>query len=350
MLTKVSYCSSTEKVTINSPETAPLTEAGVTNNSTLRHYNHYPCRFREALYWVEDTHIATLDIRIEFINRLVTTLERKIIQRDSAITLISLGSGGLLTEYFIHQQLTRSGYHNLTWRIIDTNYSRPCFKPCLDTFIALTNSRTKAFITEQAYFNTLSDHSLLAEEDCNNRAAIILAVVPPVLENSNMLISEHTRLRGVPVTNFSEANSLYLVLNFSEKKEQVDEVIRLLYQSNIVVSYKNVVKFHFGDLRGQSASVIIPEGTLVSDKVSPLSLQMISDEIGTLRRNPDMDTETSLSQLEKVIKKLNSDNIYVEKIYISEYHVSLKAIEKFFLVNANTIIKAYLKDNLITIR
>lgn len=79
--------------------------------------------------------------------------------------MISLGSGGLLTEYFINKSLKNSGYKDLNWRIIDPDYQNNGYEQCRKEFKDRVNGKVMAFTTEQTYLNKSLGHSGLADND-----------------------------------------------------------------------------------------------------------------------------------------------------------------------------------------
>ncbi|MCU1801578.1 MULTISPECIES: hypothetical protein [Pectobacterium] len=77
---------------------------------------------------IEDERGVSLNGRIDFINQVVSNVVNEMPSRDTPITFISLESGGLLTEFFIHDQLKKSGYDSLNWRVIDTGYQNDGYR------------------------------------------------------------------------------------------------------------------------------------------------------------------------------------------------------------------------------
>lgn len=54
-------------------------------------------RRKGELSWIENQNVASLTGRIEFINQLISYVIENIPQRNTPLTLVSMGSGGLLT-------------------------------------------------------------------------------------------------------------------------------------------------------------------------------------------------------------------------------------------------------------
>ncbi|GKW40371.1 hypothetical protein PEC301879_02300 [Pectobacterium carotovorum subsp. carotovorum] len=77
---------------------------------------------------IEDERSVSLNGRIDFINQVVSNVVNEMPSRDTPITFISLESGGLLTEFFIHDKLKKSGYDSLNWRVIDTGYQNDGYR------------------------------------------------------------------------------------------------------------------------------------------------------------------------------------------------------------------------------
>lgn len=101
--------------------------------------------------------------------------------RDKPITLISLGSGGLLTESFINEKIKNSGYKDISWRIIEPDYQNNGYKLCREEVKKRVNDNIVAFTTEQKYLNKSLGHSVLAENDKNRGTVVVLAIDPPAI-------------------------------------------------------------------------------------------------------------------------------------------------------------------------
>lgn len=81
-----------------------------------------PGRFKGELFWVEHMDVAALNYHIEFINTLIDKIHLTTPIKETPVTIIFLGSNALLTEFYIHQQLHKAGYKDISWRFIDTVY------------------------------------------------------------------------------------------------------------------------------------------------------------------------------------------------------------------------------------
>jgi len=168
-------------------QASPLTTDYVMRDSNLRDTDSgCDARLIGNLSWIENEQVASLNSRIDFINKMTSHILEKIPLRDTPITLISLGSGGLLTEYFIHQQLENSGYQDINWRIIDSDYQNGGYENTRKEFREKVNGNVRAFTAEQAYLNKplAEGDKKLAGNDRNRGAAVILAINPPTILSS----------------------------------------------------------------------------------------------------------------------------------------------------------------------
>jgi len=72
--------------------------------------------------WPENTDGTLPETRVTFINQLIKKLDSMPLPKEKPLFLVSFGSSGLLTEYYIHKGLTKAGFMNLNWRFINPLY------------------------------------------------------------------------------------------------------------------------------------------------------------------------------------------------------------------------------------
>lgn len=209
-------------------QASPLTTDRVIKESYLKQDTLYNFRCMGHLSWIENEHIASLNGRIDFINKVASTIVETIPLRDTPITFISLGSGGLLTEYFINESLKNSGYKDLNWRIIDPDYQNNGYKQCRKEFKERINDNVMAFTTEQTYLNKPLGYGGLAENDKSRGATVVLSINPPTaLADSSATVSydpDCMLLGGMPVEDVRKANAIYLLVTQTDHKEMLNQV------------------------------------------------------------------------------------------------------------------------------
>lgn len=66
----------------------------------------------------------SLGLHLKFINNVVDKVLQKVPSKQSAITFLSLGAGGMLDAALIQFLINKEGYRSVKWRLIDTRYER----------------------------------------------------------------------------------------------------------------------------------------------------------------------------------------------------------------------------------
>ncbi|MCS3429965.1 hypothetical protein [Klebsiella sp. BIGb0407] len=197
--------------------TRPITAHEIVKNSELMHIlpdcNH---RVTGNLFWLEHDKTPELNSRVDFINKLTSSILEASPIREKPITLVSLHSHGLLIEYFIHKQLEKLGYQDINWRIIDSNYQDNGLEESRKEFKEKTGGKLKAFTTEQTYFKKTSDVACekLASNDKHRGTVVILSINSPAPIVS--IDDVHKTLGGAAVKDINKANAIYLMFTLSE--------------------------------------------------------------------------------------------------------------------------------------
>lgn len=161
------------------PATARLVRSHVEAQTELRHTASVCERYQGELSWIEHAELSALGARVEFINRLCDHVIDAGVARDQPLTLVSLGSGGLLTEALIHDQLQAAGYTDIRWRTIDLSYRDDGGRAARRAFMERVNGKVAAFTTEQAYLNKVVEGERLALADRAAGTTIVLCINPP---------------------------------------------------------------------------------------------------------------------------------------------------------------------------
>lgn len=343
--------SSSRLDTINTQLIAPVTPCQVQTETSLQQKGQNAVRFRDELFWFENDKIASLDERITFINKVTDEIFHTIPSKDMLITLISLGSGGLLTEAYIHQQLKQAGYKHIAWRMIDVFYSDKIFQKALKQFRTVVEDNCRAFTTEQAYFNKAIGQGSLVEDDKIRGEIIVLSINPPTLLEDpagQQSGSAGTLLfAGMPQSDHSKANAIFLLLANEKDKSVLDQ--RMEHLSNgktIAWSYGlkcyldnngRHVLTHSSTERGRQMYKAFAGYFAPSANITPLT------EAKTTLDDIAMKADEFLTDLEP-------SGIIGQKYLTSDYDVSLLKLQNGFVGRPNPALFASFDKNEIEIK
>lgn len=331
-------------------QASPLTTDRVIKESYLK--QDAPCNSRcmGHLSWVENEHIASLNGRIDFINKVTSNIVETIPLRDTSITLISLGSGGLLTETFINESLKNSGYKDLNWRIIDPDYQNNGYEQCRKEFKERVNGKVMAFTTEQTYLNKSIGHSGLAENDKNSGATVVLSIDPPTaLSGSSAEVSydpDCMLLKGRPVEDVRKANGIYLLVTQTDYKEMLNQVPHALSEGGQVVALDCVLKCSINKKGNYEVSFSPSEtGSFMNNGTKPYldSLSKISDLSQKKIELSNVD-----KAFDKYIEKLNNSGQAGIKFFVSDYDTSIAKLYDYFIDSDNKTLFASFDKNQIS--
>jgi len=297
-------------------------------------YSSLCINFRQwrEMIWEEIPFQASTDARIGFIKELAYQISQVSPDKNKPIILISLGSGGLLTEYYIDRYLVREGYQDLRWRLIDPCYKEQEFLPCLGSFQLETGTdKVKAFFNEQDYLNVLTDGYEMAKEDRRLGMAVLLSIHGPKAEDS--LMPEQLppgqmqfRFKYVGVEKMEEANSVFIFISDKAYKQLMDENIDKLAEAGESVNCDNCLRFsinYFGEIDITLCPSMLGEKlrhyfvTLLNDVSSNSLLQ-------GLTRHPDKLRHLHYWIKEKIAQlKKEDEGVYLTTCFASDYDVSL---------------------------
>lgn len=300
------------------------------------------------LSWIENTNIASLAARLEFIHQLTSHIVENIPVKNTPLTLISVGSGGLLTERYIEQQLKKSGYQDISWRMIDLDYQQDGFRDSRKEFRESINKNTLAFTTEQAYLNKTNGHSLQAIEDRNHSASIILAIDPPsaldgqaALEQATM--SDCMMIRGRPVDDIKKANCIYLLASQKEYQPSLHLVQQALAEGNQMIMLSCVLKCIL-DQHNDCKVTFSPSSTgqLLNQDSRPFldSVHRIAEQSGQKLELPHLD-----KALGKYLTSLDNVGMAGTKFFVSDYDTSLIQLQQHFQAGNNATLFAAFEHN-----
>ncbi len=173
---------------------------------------------------IEHPHIASRSSKIKIINEAANIIES--MPADKPVTVVSMGSGALLTEHLIHDQLTEERKENVKWRCIDTNYAKSTANAEQFKIAAAARSEfgqdkkdARAFSTADTYLSKTENGQKLVDID-KKGSVLILSIDPPTpLPDSLSGVSEETKEAGfflvgkiVPKEEIKKANMVLLTL------------------------------------------------------------------------------------------------------------------------------------------
>ncbi len=349
MFPSITTCTETSSYTHHSYNlpAPPLTTNHIINNSYLEK-TCFGCesRIMGNLSWVENDEVASLNSRIDFINRTVSTIIETMPSQETPITLVSLGSGGLLTEYFIHQQLKTSGYQDINWRIIDADYKNGGLEDSRKEFRATVAGKVKAFTAEQAYLNKSPEENgeKLATSDKQRGAVVVLSINPPTILSSETAIdSSCISLRGSALQDASKANAIYLMAAVYSAKETVINGMNQMYSDIQIVTSDSLLKYSVNrqgnyevSFSGSKPSTFIRNGAEVY-------LAALNQE--THSENNKISLGDIDKALDKYISSLPAIGAYGMNIFVSDYDQSIIELNDFFTDSHNQILFASFDRN-----
>ncbi len=234
----------------------------IDNQSAVNNFNidslikktHTVCFHKEkkrCLYnmsWIENADVARLETKICFINQLIAKIAAMPLVKQHPLTLISLGSAGLLTEYFLHQGLTAAGFSNLHWRFIDIIYAEEEELEAIEAFQHWTGTRVETFSSERDYFDRMDGNRHIAWEDRSAGGMILLCVNPPTPPSSRFQVIQEREsqgcflVRGKYTVNDQEANSVYFFAINSTENHVADKIFHDIKKKETLFYLDCVVK------------------------------------------------------------------------------------------------------------
>lgn len=331
-------------------QASPLTTDRVIQNSYLKQNDPCNSRFIGHLSWVENEHVASLNGRIDFINKMTSSIVETIPLRDTPITFISLGSGGLLTEFFINEQLKNSGYKDLNWRVIDPNYQNNGYEQCRKEFKErVGNNNVMAFTTEQTYLKKSLGHSGLAQNDKNRGATVVLSIDPPTaLSGSSSEVSYNPDcmiLKGRPVEDVSKANGIYLLVTKTNYKDMLHQIPHALSEGRQLVALDCGLKCSINNQGNCEVNFSPSEtGSFINNGTKPYldSLSKIANQVQKKIELSNVD-----KSFDKYIEKLNGSGQSGIKFFVSDYDTSIVKLHDYFIdTNKKTLFASFDKNEI----
>ncbi len=325
----------------------PLTIRSLLRDTYLDTGQEVNIRRKGELSWIENQNVASLTGRIEFINQLISYVIENIPQRNTPLTLVSMGSGGLLTEKFINQQLKKAGYSDIHWRMIDVDYQQNGYRPSRNEFRDKVEKNVLSFTSEQAYLNKNSGPTTLAVDDKFRGASIILSIDPPSplegQEAATCDVSDCMLIRGRPVNDIKQANAIYLLVADKSRQDKLIQVHQHLTAGDHVVMMEGVLKC---TLNSQSDCEVTfcpsSSGQALNRDVKPFLeyVHRVADQTGQKLKLKHID-----KALGKYISSLENAGLAGIKFYVSDYDTSVTRLRQHFQNGNNPALFAAFENN-----
>lgn len=305
-----------------------LTVDRVIQESHMKHDGLRSFRYIGSRSWFENENIASLNGRVDFINKITSCMIESIPLRDKPITFISLGSAGLLTESFINEQLKTAGYKDISWRIIDVDYKSNGYEQCRKEFREQVNANVRAFTSEQAYLNKSLDHGMLAENDKNRGAIVILSINPPTdLENKNYP-ADYMILKGRPTEDVKKANAVYFIFTPNSHKEMFYQVPKELSKGKNLIGLDCALKCTINKHGKPELSYSPSEkGKIIYDGVKRLLDHRYENADQPQRKIELSDVDEVFDKYIKIINITGNTGI---KFFVSDYETSQLNLHDYF--------------------
>ncbi|TCV99805.1 hypothetical protein [Biostraticola tofi] len=327
-------------------QTATLTIDRITNETVPVYDNQCIYRYLGHLSWVENDAFASLNAKVDFINKTVAVIMEKIPWRDMRITFISLGSAGLLTEFYIHDQLRKFGYNNLHWRAIDIDYQNNTFDNCRKEFSHKVNEQFRAFTTEQTYLKKSMGGYFLAQNDRDLGATIVLSIIPPTALPKTASKADDVSgcmfIRGRPVKDPIKANGIYLLVTSNKFASLPHQVLKALESGEQLVAIDFMMKVSLN--RGGYTVTLSPSemGEIIKRDTKPYLDFLNRTSAATQQKITLLNIDKAL---DVYLQHLPGSNKCGEKFFVSDYDVSVDNLRDYFSNGANISLFASFDKN-----
>lgn len=282
-------------------------------------------RYQKNACWYENDDIASLSQRVDFINKTVDHVKCKFPKKDAVITLVSFGSGGLLTEIYINKLLYNSGYKNIKWRVIDFGYQTHLFDDAINDFKGLFKGgdSVQSFGCDREYLG-----SDIAKKDKMQGATVVLSVCPPTELRKAVDVSDCLRIRAKIVSCDELANSIYFLVADTQHRKKLEDAMDNLFLGDTVFFSDSVMRVSINS-RGDCNVISSPSfmGMKMKYEVKPY--------INKLKETAKaVNQVVSLRNVDKILEKysvgLAERDCLGVKFYASDYDSGLSDVIDFF--------------------
>lgn len=302
--------------------------------------------------WFESQNLASLGHRVEFINKVTSQVLETIPLKDTPITLVSLGSAGLLSERLIDHQLKKAGYQDIQWRMIDCDYQHTNYKEALNAFEEKVNPEVLSYMTEQDYLSATNPYAARygasqANFDRLRGATILLSIDPPTALDQSAIstanLVKYMTIRGRPMEDSSKANGIYLLISKDTQKSKLYKAYEGLLAGDKVVVSSCALKL---ELNAQNRCEIqhgqCDDGVQLNASVKPFINKM--HDIARLLEQP-ISLEHVSKALDKYLAKIGKQGLIGRQFLVSDYDYSLKNLDAFLKDGAHPYLVGSLEKN-----
>ncbi|TKI05821.1 hypothetical protein [Martelella alba] len=310
-------------------ETTPFSQSGA-------HYRRWG-----GLCWLENNWQSSLETRLRFIGELAEHLISMRLGHDKPITLISLGSGGMLFECYIHRFLSDLGFKNVRWRLIDLCYLNKSPNGMLEEFrLKAATENVQAFTSEQEYLRSLADGKALAYDDRQISATVVLCVNSPQDHAGDITsgaLAGCRRFRATRVSSADLANSLFFMVSHRRYRFQLDAALTEASRPNRIVILDNALR-----------CAMVPGNTLRLDNSPSVSGRLLNERMQVCLK--DLFTErqkrqakVTLADIDRLAdnladRLLQEHDLYVLRYFASDYDIGLENLRGFCADGSSTLL------------
>ncbi|MEA9389572.1 hypothetical protein SJI19_03220 [Acerihabitans sp. TG2] len=348
-----------KSLTIPWPE--PLTLREVVKKTHMAGTKTCHCRMWKSLFWMESLSSASMNARIDFINNLLVKIKQMNLPKTQPVTFISLGSAGLLMEFFIHQRMAAAGYEKLHWRFIDLDYKNDPIDDLMVDFPGTMPADKCYFPSDRDYFTRVITTDNLPIDDRSCGASIILAICPPTrLSEPSPSAAENIdptgclRMRGKTVGNSAEANSVYaMIAHPDDLKSILAGLTQGLDDVNFITWLSHVAKIYID--RHDEINIVYSDyflGERLKNDISSC-LQQAKNIAGQVNKLTGKNNDVfNIAHIDKAMRKFTENlekrtgnQLSCATFIASDYDVGLQQLCDFFKDGQHPSLCAILENN-----
>lgn len=325
---------------------SPLNVREIIKRTSYHRCEGRASRHMDDLFFVDNISSAALTTRIDFIDKLIDEIRQMELYQNHPVTFISIGSAGMLMEYFIHERMKAAGYTDIYWRLIDIEYRTNPPVDILKRFAKCGSSDAKYLISDRHYLSHPAASGNLLLDDRSKGPCIVLAICPPTpLPRSVAFAADKIdyknclKVRGKSVNDLAEANTLYVILTKKGELEKLAEKLAEgMKNSDTISLLSNVAKCYIdsqGQYRLEHSND--PHGFLMAKFIMPYlqRAEIISERINAKINTPS--DGLGMQHIDKAIELFKGhletfpgERLEVTKLLFSDYDVCLANLRDDF--------------------
>jgi len=315
----------------------------------------------KSLFWLQSLSSASINARIDFINNLLVKIKQMNLPKTQPVTFISLGSAGLLMEFFIHQRMAAAGYQKINWRFIDIDYKNYPIDDLMVDFPGTMSADKCYFASDRDYFSRIITTDNLPIDDRSCGASIILAICPPTrLSDPSLSAAEKVditgclRMRGKTVDNSAEANSVYaMIAKPDDMKSMLNKLSKGLDDISIIIWLSNVAKIHIDRYNEINISYSDDFPDKFVKNTMSYYLQQAKDNAGQVNKLTENNkgvfnlahVDQAMREFTENLEKLTGNQLSCTTFLASDYDIGLQQLCDFFKDGQHPSLCAILENN-----